>query len=475
MVPTASCAILLQISTNTKANLMPASSPKPNPYRNLPSVEHLSQHETLSDIPAALRVLAIRTVLAETRAQISEEKSPPDETILCALVREHARRLGQNTLRPAINATGVLLHTNLGRATLAKSAAEAVFAVAGSHATLETDEESGGRGSRQAHCARLLCELTGAEDAYVVNNNAAATFLAIAALSAGRETLLSRGQMVEIGGQFRLPDVIRQAGAVLVEVGTTNRTRISDYRNALTENTAMLLRVHPSNYRIVGFAEEATLEELVLLGRETNIIVADDIGSGALVDFTPYGLRDEPMVKESIATGAQITWFSGDKLLGGPQCGILVGTKSALSPLKTHPLARALRPDKLTLAALEATLRLYITGQAWEAIPILRRIKRTENEIEVACQRVAHALPPRFSPTVLPTRAEIGGGSLPDRSLPSFAIALTPQEQSVNALAKQLRTASVPVYSRIEQDKLLLDLRAVDEEEEDLLIKLLNY
>jgi L-seryl-tRNA(Ser) seleniumtransferase len=439
-------------------------------YRAIPSVERLSGHELLLDVPPSLRVIALRTVLAQAREAIAQGAVVvPDEAALCECVLVEAKRLTSNTLRPAINATGVLLHTNLGRATLAKSAAEAAFAVARQHATLETNEETGGRGSRQAHCAGLLCELTGAEDAYVVNNNAAATFLAIAALSANQETILSRGQMVEIGGHFRLPDVIRQAGAQLVEVGTTNRTRISDYASAITPNTAMLLRVHPSNYRIVGFTEDATLEELVMLGKERNICVADDIGSGALVDFAPYGLLDEPLVTDSVKTGADIIWFSGDKLLGGPQCGILVGTKAMLAPLKTHPLARALRPDKLTLAALEATLRLYATGQAWTEIPVLRRIRRPIEEIEAACHRVADALPATLVPTVVPTLSEVGGGSLPARSLSSFAVSLS--HTNINQLAYDLRHANTPVYGRIEQGKLLLDLRAVDEgEEEDGLI-----
>jgi L-seryl-tRNA(Ser) seleniumtransferase len=441
-----------------------------NLYRALPSVERLSGDNLLAGIPSTLRVIALRTVLGQVREEIAKgATTAPDAAALCGHVLVEAKRLTQNTLRPAINATGVLLHTNLGRATLAKSAAAATFAVAGQHATLETNEETGGRGSRQAHCSRLLCELTGAEDAYVVNNNAAATFLAIAAISASKETILSRGQMVEIGGHFRLPDVIRQAGAHLVEVGTTNRTRISDYANAITPNTAMLLRVHPSNYRVMGFTEDATLEELVTLGKERNICVADDIGSGALVDFAPYGLLDEPLVTDSVKTGADIIWFSGDKLLGGPQCGILIGTKAMLAPLKTHPLARALRPDKLTLAALEATLRLYATGQAWMEVPILRRIRRPIEAIEAACHRVASALPKSLIPTVVPTLSEVGGGSLPARSLPSYAVALTAPD--INQLAYDLRHANTPVYGRIEQGKLLLDLRTVDEgEEEDGLI-----
>jgi L-seryl-tRNA(Ser) seleniumtransferase len=316
----------------------------------------------------------------------------------------------------------------------------------------------------------LLCELTGAEDALVVNNNAAATFLPVAAVAAGREVILSRGQLVEIGGQFRLPDVIRTAGAQLVEVGTTNRTRIGDYEAAITERTAMLLRVHPSNYKIIGFSEEASLDELVALGRKRGVPVYDDIGSGALVDFSPYGLTDEPTVLGSIRAGADVVWFSGDKLLGGPQAGILIGRKEHLAPMKKHPLLRALRPDKLTLAALEATLRLYQSGRAWSDIPVLRRIARPADDVRAACERVAasvqNGLPSGVALHIVPTVSQVGGGSLPGHTLPSFALAATCAGRNASDLARVLRNLPAPVYGRIERDRLLLDLRTVDEAEE---------
>ena len=373
-------------------------------------------------------------------------------------------------IRRAVNATGVLLHTNLGRATLAPSAAAAAFAVADGHAALEIDDETGGRGSRQIACADLLRELTGAEDALVVNNNAAATFLAIHVLATNREVILSRGQLVEIGGQFRLPDVIESAGARLREVGTTNRTRIADYERVICPETAMLLRVHPSNFRIVGFAEEASLAQLVALGRARNVPVGDDIGSGALVDLVPYGLTDEPTAPVSIATGADLVWFSGDKLLGGPQAGILIGRRDLIASMARHPLARALRPDKLTLAALEATLRLYRANRAWDDIPTLRRIRRAPEDVLAAAGRVARrlrALDATLAVDLVATQSQIGGGSLPGHTLASWAVALTPTHETVSHLARRLRQAAAPVYGRIERGVFLLDLRAVDEAEEE--------
>jgi L-seryl-tRNA(Ser) seleniumtransferase len=365
----------------------------PSLFRELPSVERLSQAPQLASLEPARRVAAARHAIDTARDRLREGESGAHSVE--ALVQNAlawAQRPIRPTLRRAINATGVLLHTNLGRATLAPSAVRAVEAVAAGHATLEMDEESGRRGDRQRACADLLQALTGAEDAFVVNNNAAATFLAIAVLAAGREVVLSRGQLVEIGGQFRLPDVIASAGARLCEVGTTNRTRIADYEHALGPETALLLRVHPSNFRVVGFTEEATLPQLVALGQANGIPVGDDIGSGALVDFTAHGLSGEPMASESVAAGADLIWFSGDKLLGGPQAGILIGKRDLIARMAAHPLARALRPDKLTLAALEATLSVYAAGRAWTEIPILRRIARPADEILSACGRVARVL-----------------------------------------------------------------------------------
>ena len=444
--------------------------------RGLPSVEKLRQNAALAHFPHEVAVEGARRAIAEVREALATgEAASLDLDSLAARAAFLAEERIISTLRPAINATGILLHTNLGRATLAPEAVSAIAAVGASHATLEVDEETGGRGSRQAHCAAMICELTGAEDALVVNNNAAATFLAIAATAAGREVIISRGQLVEIGGQFRLPDVIESAGAKLIEVGTTNRTRIADYERAITDKTALLLRVHPSNYRIIGFTEEATIAEMAALGKRHGLPAHDDIGSGALVDFTPFGLPDEPMAQASIKAGAEVIWFSGDKLIGGPQCGILAGKRVALAPMRNHPLARALRPDKLTLAALSATLRYYIAGNHWQHIPTLRRIARPADNVYAACARVLAKLPEVLaaSVSIIETRAEVGGGSLPGQSLSSFALAFALDD--VAAFARALRQAETPVYGRIEKGRLLLDLRAVDEDEEAILLKSLLH
>lgn len=433
-------------------------------FRDLPSVEKLSAQ--LSELTHELAVAVARQAIDEAREQLRAGELVGD---LATRARGLAAVMGRNQLRRAINATGVLLHTNLGRATLAPSAAAAVAAVASGHATLEVDEDTGGRGSRQTVIAQLFRELTGAEDTVVVNNNAAATVLALAALARGKDVILSRGELVEIGGHFRLPEVIAQSGAALVEVGTTNRTRIADYEKAITENTGMLLRCHPSNFRIVGFTESASLEELVALAKHAAVPFGDDIGSGALVDFSPFGLTDEPQVQKSVAAGADLVWFSGDKLLGGPQAGIIIGRKDLIATCKHHPLMRALRPDKLTLAALEATLRLYQTGCAWDEIPTLRRIKRESGQIDRRCRIVAGKLRKLgYDATVEATLSQVGGGSLPDRMLPSHAVTI--RSNNLPALARALRQAATPVYGRIERDRLLLDLRAVDHDEEAALL-----
>jgi L-seryl-tRNA(Ser) seleniumtransferase len=429
--------------------------------RDLPSVDRLAASPALAHLPRPAAVAAARAALAEARTNL--ESAIPADRILPALVAR-AVALARPTLRPAINATGIVLHTNLGRASLARSAADAVATVGAGHTALEIDPVTGGRGDRQSACAALLRALTGADDALVVNNNAAATFLAIAALAPAKPVLLSRGQMIEIGGHFRLPDVIAQAGGVLVEVGTTNRTRIADYERALTDETGLILRCHPSNYRVVGFTEEASLVELVALARRSGVPFGDDLGSGALVDLAAFGLTDEPRVQDSVRAGADLCWFSGDKLLGGPQCGILLGRSARIQRLKGHPLARTLRPDKLTLAALEATLRLYQAGRAWDEIPTLRRIARPDHEIRAACERVAAQVP---DTVVVPTLSEIGGGSLPGRTLPSFALAI---DGDAVQIARTLRDDDTPVIGRIERGRLLLDLRAVDPDDEAPLV-----
>ncbi len=399
---------------------------------------------------------------------------PRNGDLLPALRREVAeqvRRAGTRTLRPAINATGVVLHTGLGRAVLAASAADAVSEAARSHSLLEVDPESGERGSRLDHAAGLLRELTGAEDALVVNNCAAAVFLAVGALAAGREVVIARGQLVEIGGSFRIPDVICASGARLVEVGTTNKVRIRDYAEALTPETALILRVHPSNFRIVGFTEEPALEALCALGRERGVPVLDDLGSGALIDLTRYGLVAEPTVHASVAAGAEVVTFSGDKLLGGPQAGIVLGKSGSIARMKRHPLMRILRVDKLTMAALEATLRLYREEAAVIAeVPTLAALTAAPERLRARAERLAALLRP------LPLQVEleagisqVGGGSLPGEELPTTLVALQPRAGSVTELSRRLRTGTPSVWGRIRRERLLLDPRTVrDEELEEL-------
>jgi len=391
----------------------------------------------------------------------------PDE--LAGAIEQGARaRLAADaapSLRRVINATGVVIHTNLGRAPLARAAADRAAALARGYTNLEYDIDRGGRGRRDAHAERLLCRLTGAGAAVVVNNNAAATLLVLAALAAGREVIISRGELVEIGGGFRVPDVMAQSGAVLREVGTTNRTRAADYAAAIGDRTALILRVHPSNFRIEGFTERPQLAELVALGRRFEIPVAEDLGSGYLPldGLEPAVLRDEPAVPGSLASGADVVMFSGDKLLGGPQAGIIAGTVAALSRIRAHPLMRALRVDKLTYAALEATLEEYAAGRARSTVPVLIMLALTAEEIG----RRADALTSRLSlhglrADVADGQSTIGGGSAPGSALPTRLVTIAHPTLSAAAFDARLRQADPPIVARIEHDRVVLDLRTVD-------------
>ena len=384
-----------------------------------------------------------------------------------ALAERRLRDRTRRSLRRAINATGVVLHTGLGRAVLAEAAADAVREIAANHSLLEVDAESGERGSRQAHVAALLRELTGAEDGLVVNNNAAAVLLAISVMAAGREVIISRGQLVEIGGSFRIPDVIRSGGARLVEVGTTNKARLRDYADAITENTALILRVHPSNFRIIGFTEEVELSDLVALGRERGIPVLDDLGSGALVDLTRYGLVAEPTVHASVQADADVITFSGDKLLGGPQGGLVVGKKGPLQQMKRHPLMRALRVDKMTLAALEATLRLYRDeAGAMEQVPTLRALTATPDVLADRARRLAEQLADApLDVELVSGISQVGGGALPGEQLPTTLVAIDSPAVSATELARRLRTGEPSVWGRIQRDRLLFDPRTVGDDE----------
>jgi L-seryl-tRNA(Ser) seleniumtransferase len=379
------------------------------------------------------------------------------------LIQERVELATRPRLRSVINASGVVIHTNLGRAPLSGAALAAAEEASAGYSNLEYDLDKGERGSRHSLVSDLLKRLTGAEDALVTNNNAAAVLLILSALAQGREAIISRGQLVEIGGGFRIPDVMRQSGVALVEVGTTNRTYAADFEAAITDATALLLRVHASNFLIVGFVHQPTLEELVAVGVKHGRLVVDDLGSGSLLDSSRFGLASEPMVQASVATGVSLTAFSGDKLLGGPQAGIIVGHASAIATLRRHPLMRAIRPDKLTLAALGATLVHYVRGEAEHEVPVWRMISASAEVLEER----ARALAAKVSGSAVQTRSAIGGGSLPGQTQPSCAVAL--QSASPDALAASLRKASTPVVARIEDDRVLLDLRAVLPEQDALL------
>ncbi|HDN79184.1 MAG TPA: L-seryl-tRNA(Sec) selenium transferase [Chloroflexi bacterium] len=442
--------------------------------RKLPSVDELLKTETLKPLIEEYGhdnvVEAVREAMDQARKHIlAGEPCPPSER-LAEDARALLLRWLSPSIRPVINATGVIIHTNLGRAPLSAETRAAMEAVARGYSNLEFDLEQGRRGSRYVHAEELLTRLTGAEAALVVNNNAGAVLLVLSALARGREVVISRSQLVEIGGGFRIPDVMRQSGATLVEVGTTNRTYLRDYEEAITENTAIILRAHRSNFRITGFTHDVPLEELVELGHRHGLYVMDDLGSGALLDTSRYGLAHEPMVQESIAAGADVVCFSGDKLLGGPQGGIIVGRREIIERLKRFPLTRALRVDKTTLAGLQATLLHYIKGEAEQKVPVWRMMAAAPAELKRRAQRWARRLKRAgIEACVIEGRSTVGGGSLPGETLPTWLLALS--VPSPDAAARALRSYDPPIIARIEEDLLLFDPRTVFPEEEETLLR----
>jgi len=447
-----------------------------DPRRALPSVDRLLASQSLQPAIAehgrSLITDEARAALAAARSRVEAGDRAPDLDELAADVERRLATLLRGSLYPVINATGVIIHTNLGRAPLSRAARHAMDLIASGYSNLEYDLEAGSRGSRYLHAETLLCRLTGAEAALVVNNNAGAVLLALAALAKGREVIVSRGQLVEIGGGFRIPDVMRQSGARLVEVGTTNRTHAKDLREALGPETAVLLRVHSSNFKQIGFIAEVTLEEMVALGRQAEVPVVDDLGSGSLLDTTRYGLAAEPMVQQSVAAGADLTTFSGDKLLGGPQTGLIVGREALVAKLRHHPLARALRVDKSTLAALQATLLHYTRGEAEHEVPVWRMIALPLEALSArAADWAAEMCTNGISATIVPAASTVGGGSLPGETLPSRALALA--HPSPDALAAALRAGDPPVLVRISEEQLILDPRTVPEEADGLLLRAL--
>jgi len=433
-----------------------------------------------ADFPRAVLLSAARGVLEATREMLLSH-SPANITdteleieAIQERVLEEAGRIMKPSLRKVINATGVVLHTNLGRAPLSPAAIEAIKEVSEGYSNLEHRLETGERGSRQEHLEPLLCRLTGAGAAMVVNNNAAAVLLALSALAKEREVIVSRGQLVEIGDSFRLPDIMKQSGAVLVEVGTTNRTSLADYGKAIGEETALIMRIHQSNFRIIGYTEDVSLKELVGLGRQYSIPVVEDLGSGSLVKLDAKGLSGEHTVGESIMEGADLVTFSGDKLLGGPQAGIIVGSQEYIEPLRKHPLARALRVDKMTVGALEATLLEYLDPEAvWKKVPVLRMLTEPTESVKRRAARlkriIDRARPADLEYLVTEDISRAGGGSLPTTEIPTYCLSLSHKRLSAAALEEMLRKSEVSVLGRLKEDRLLLDMRTVTDTEVSLL------
>lgn len=445
-----------------------------SPFRQLPSVDRLLSASEVQplvrEVGHGVAVNLARGLLEEARDAIRRGEPPPDSDTLVRLFRERLAVAARPSLRPVVNATGVIVHTNLGRAPLSDAARQAIEAVTRGYCNLEYDLEEGKRGSRYVHAVQLLRDVTGAEDALVVNNNAGAVFLALCVLAEGREVLISRGQLVEIGGGFRIPEIMAASGAVLREVGTTNRTHLHDYEQHITERTALILRVHQSNFRIVGFTTQPPLEDLAALAHNHGLLLMDDLGSGTFLDTREYGLAYEPRVQDSLRAGADLVTFSGDKLLGGPQAGIIVGKAEIIARLRRHPLARALRVDKMTLAALEATLAAYRRGTAVLEIPVWRMIAATPDTLRRRAGAWRRALRRAGVPAeVVPTASPVGGGSLPGETLPSWALAL--RSPHAARLAALLRQGEPPVIGRIEDDTVLLDPRTVLPEQDRVLIQ----
>lgn len=442
--------------------------------KNLPGIDRVLDCENLSSskAPHALVVESAREAVEHARSSILAGGSPSCAHLesICADAEARLRNKRIFSLREVINATGTLLHTNLGRAPLCSAALENISNIAKGYSNLELNLESGKRGHRYSHVDELLCRLTGAEAAAVVNNNAGAVLLALTALARGREAVVSRGELVEIGGAFRVPDVMEAGGVQLREVGTTNKTHLRDYRQAINPETGLLLKVHTSNYRIVGFTQSVAANELVNLGREHNIPVMEDLGSGMLFDLSAFGLPREPTVAEQVEAGIDVITFSGDKLLGGPQAGIIVGKRWAIDAIRQHPLARALRMDKLTLAALETTLRQYLDQeQALEQIPVLQMLKMSAETVHERSRAFAQELAKHLDDAtkskahveIVEESSCVGGGALPTTDLPGSAVAVRFPDLSLEALALHLRRQQPAIVARIQDDALFLNLRTV--------------
>jgi len=450
---------------------------------SIPSVDELLREKELQRLsgiyPRTVVVDCIREYLQEFRKLVmatdtEEGLAAMDTEMMVGGIAKKVHEKMKNNLINVVNATGVVLHTNLGRSPLSSRLKDSIWEIASGYSNLEMDLESGERGSRYTHVEELLCRLTGAEAALVVNNNASAVMLVLSTIAKGRQVVVSRGQLVEIGGSFRVPAVMEQSGAELVEVGTTNKTHLSDYEKAVGENTAAFMKVHTSNYRILGFTSEVESEDMVVLGRKLGLPVIEDLGSGMLLDLTEYGLPYEPTVQQAVQAGMDVVTFSGDKMLGGPQAGIIVGNRAYVDRMKKNPLTRALRIDKLTLAALEGTLRLYLDKElALKEIPVLKMLTYDIGELGKRARRLSarlkKVLGDKAVVTVQNDFSEVGGGSMPLHKMPTKAVSLELRGASLAELEKKLRTYKTPVVTRINRDRIILDVRTIMDNEFDVI------
>jgi len=456
-----------------------------NLLRQLPSIDRLINTEDLKVLMEKYNrdsvVHAARNVIEELRTEILKEKKnlvseeALTQDIIMKKVKNHLQDKFSASLKKAINATGVILHTGLGRAVLPKGAQDAIKNVMEGYCTLATDLSTGRRGHRDTHLNGLLCDLTGAEAATVVNNNAAATMLILNTLAKGKEVIVSRGQLVEIGGSFRMPDVMKTSGAILKEVGTTNKTHLKDYAGAINESTGAIMRVHHSNYRILGFASEPAIEELVELAKKHDLYLIDDLGSGALVNLKAYGLEPEPLIQNSIKAGVDVACFSADKLIGGPQAGIIAGKRSEIEKISKNPLTRALRVGKITIAGLEATLRLFLVPEKIDVThPVYRMfsvsLEEVEKRVNKSIKKLRSQIKDEAEIAPIDGGSQVGSGSVPVETIPTKLLTIKPTASSAENLAKQLRMESPPIFTRVHKESVLFDFRTIQEEEDKYII-----
>lgn len=442
--------------------------------RNLPQVDEILNESDVKglSIPHDFLVNIIREVLSDLRAEVlNGSRDTIDKKDIVDLIVKKSSNKSKPSLRHVINATGTVLHTNLGRSIISKKASDAIVNVAKNYSNLEYDIKKGERGDRHSHIEKLITELTGCEAAMVVNNNAAATTLVLAAIAPQKEVIISRGELIEIGGSFRIPDVMSESSAFLKEVGTTNKTKASDYKKAINENTAAIMKVHTSNYRIVGFTEEATVDDLKKVAKENGLPLIYDMGNGLFVDLTSYGI-DEPTVMNLVKDGADVILFSGDKLLGGPQAGIIIGKEKYISKMKKHPLARAFRVDKFTIAALFATLfEYYDEKKAKENIPVLNMITISKDKLKEKAEKLAKLLPSELNSELESVKDQVGGGTAPNVFLDSYAVSICKDSIPAEKLERKLREFDIPIIARISHDKVLLDVRTIMDDEMDIIVE----